>query len=80
MIDARALLDTVTEPLHVARLFAAGAFVSLLLTLGVALARLRQRALHEAADAALEADFRRLEAELAERRPSSVGEPDSEGR
>jgi hypothetical protein len=79
MTGADAVLDTVMGSIHAARLFAAGAFVSLLLTLGVALSRLRQQVLHEEADAALEADFRRLEAEISEQ-SSPASETDRGGR
>ena len=51
--------------LFAARLVAAGAFFSLLFALCYGLARARKQVLHDEADAALEADFQRLEREFS---------------
>ena len=59
--------------LHVARLAAAVCFALLLVALGVGLLRARRQAERDEVDAALEADFLRIERELAGAAPEPGG-------
>jgi hypothetical protein len=60
-----AAVGSVAAHLHAARWLAAGSFLALLLALTFGLLRAKKQVLHEEAEAALEADFQRLERELA---------------
>lgn len=62
---------------HAARYLAAAVFVALLLTLSFGLQRTKKQVLRDDAEAALEADFLRLERELA--RPDAVRGTTDEG-
>lgn len=64
-LELAAPVGAIAGHLQVARWLAAAAFVSLLFALGFGLLRSKKQVLQEDADAALEADFLRLERELA---------------
>lgn len=61
---------TVHTSHHAARYMAAAVFVALLLVLSLGLQRAKKQALHDEAEAALEADFLRLERELVSHDPA----------
>lgn len=63
LLDLAAPVGALTAHVSVARWFAAVAFLGLLLALSWGLLRARKQLRYEEADAALEADFRRLERE-----------------
>jgi hypothetical protein len=58
-------VGAVAGHIQVARWLAAASFLSLLFALSFGLLRAKKQVLHEEAEAALEADFLRLERELA---------------
>jgi hypothetical protein len=64
-LELAAPVGAMAGQLQVARWLAAAAFVSLLFLLGFGLLRAKRQVLQDDADAALEADFLRLERELA---------------
>ena len=72
MLGLSAHLDAAGGHQCAARLLAGGAFFSLLVALGAGLLRARKQVQADEADAALEADFRLLERELAPRGPDEV--------
>jgi hypothetical protein len=58
-------VGAVAGHIHVARWLAAASFLSLLFALSFGLLRAKKQVVHDDAEAALEADFLRLERELA---------------
>ena len=58
-------VGAVAGQIHVARLIAAASFLCPLLALGFGLLRAKKQALHDDVEAALEADFLRLERDVA---------------
>jgi hypothetical protein len=68
----------IASPIGVARWIAAAAFVSLVLALFFGLLRTRKQVLCDEADAALEADFLRLERQFAADRPPPEHPPREE--
>lgn len=77
-LELAAPVGAVVGHMHVARWIAAVVFVGLLLTLGLGLLRVKRQVLHDEAEAALEADFARLERELGPGDPSGPAQPRGE--